>query len=51
MSEGLSPICATSSRYLPVSPEDVTRWVFTDDKSDVVVWEKRLRAWARTAGA
>jgi Uma2 family endonuclease len=42
---------AVRSRYLPVSPEDVTRWVFAEDKSDVVVWEKRLRAWARSAGA
>ena len=37
-------VAAVRSRYLPVSPEDVTRWVFAEDKSDVVVWEKRLRA-------
>jgi Uma2 family endonuclease len=42
---------AVRSRYLPVSPEDVTRWVFTEDKSDVVVWEKRLRTRAQTACA
>ena len=42
---------AVRSRYLPVSPEDVTRWVFTEDKSDVVIWGKRLRTRAQTACA
>lgn len=42
---------AVQSLYLPVSPEDVTRWVFTEDKSDLVIWEKRLRAWVRTISA
>ena len=41
---------AVRSRFLPVSPEDVTRWVFTEDRSDVVAWEDRLPAWARIVG-
>ena len=44
-------VAAVRSRFLPVSPEDVTSLVFTEDKSDSVAWEDRLRAWARTAGA
>lgn len=38
---------AVRSRFLPVGPEDVTRWVFTEDRSDSVAWEDRLRAWVR----
>jgi Uma2 family endonuclease len=38
---------AARSRFLPVTPADVTRWVFIEDKSDSVVWEDRLREWAR----
>ena len=35
------------SRFLPVRPEDVTRWVFSEDASDLVRWEERLREWVR----
>ena len=35
------------SRFLPVQPEDVTRWVFKEDSADLVTWEERLREWVR----
>jgi Uma2 family endonuclease len=35
------------SRFLPVRPEDVTRWVFTEDSADRVTWTDRLRTWVR----
>jgi len=36
------------SRFLPVRPEDVTRWVFDEDSADLVTWEERLREWVRS---
>jgi Uma2 family endonuclease len=38
---------AESSRFLPVRAEEVYRWVAIEDSSDELVWEQRLRAWAR----
>ena len=38
---------APRSRFLPVRPEDVTRWVFNEDSTDLVEWEERLREWVR----
>ena len=38
---------ALRSRFLPVRPEDVTRWVFTEDSSSLVAREQRLRQWIR----
>ena len=38
---------ALRSRFLPVRPEDVTRWVFTEDSADRLTWEERLREWVR----
>ena len=35
------------SRFLPVRPEDVTRWVYTEDSADRLTWEERLREWVR----
>ena len=35
------------SRFLPVHPEQVTRWVFSEDSADLVTWEERLREWVR----
>ena len=34
-------------RLLPVHPEHVTRWVFSEDSADLVTWEERLREWVR----
>ena len=39
---------ANRSRFLPVRPEDVTRWVFNEDANDLVIWEERLREWVRS---
>jgi Uma2 family endonuclease len=36
------------SRFLPVRPEDVTRWVFAEDSADRVTWAERLREWVRS---
>ncbi len=33
----------TTRLSMPVRPEDVTRWVFSEDASDLVRWEERLR--------
>ena len=35
------------SRFLPVRPEDVTRWVYSEDSTSLVAWEGRLREWVR----
>ena len=39
---------APQSRFLPVRPEEVTRWVFSEDSTDLVTWEERLREWVRS---
>jgi Uma2 family endonuclease len=39
---------APRSRFLPVRSEDATRWVFSEDSSDLVIWEEQLRDWVRT---
>ena len=36
-----------SSVFLPVSAEEVERWVLTEDYRDGSAWARRLRAWAR----
>jgi hypothetical protein len=33
----------THSRFLPVNREQVTQWVFSEDSTDLVTWEERLR--------
>ena len=35
------------SRWLPVSADEVTRWLVEEDTRDTEVWEERVRAWAR----
>ena len=39
---------ALRCRFLPVRPEDVTRWVFNEDANDLVIWEEWLRDWVRS---
>jgi Uma2 family endonuclease len=40
---------APRSRFLPpVRPDEVTRWVFTEDSADRLAWAERLREWARS---
>jgi Uma2 family endonuclease len=35
------------SRFLPVTSDDVTRWIYGEDANDLVIWEERLRTWFR----
>jgi len=37
-----------TSRFLPIRPEEVTRWITDDDVVNKTAWERRLRAWIRT---
>jgi Uma2 family endonuclease len=39
---------AEQSLFLPVRADEVRRWVAQEDSSDELVWEQRLREWART---
>jgi Uma2 family endonuclease len=41
-------VAVQRSRFLPVRPEDVTRWVFGEYSSDPITWKQRLREWVRT---
>jgi Uma2 family endonuclease len=38
---------SSSSRFVPVTPEDVVRWVLLEDARGSVTWKQRLREWAR----
>ncbi len=38
---------ASRSRFLPVGPDDVTRWVLLEDARGGVAWKQRLREWVR----
>lgn len=38
---------AEASAFLPVRREEVERWIFHEDASDLLVWKRRLRAWVR----
>lgn len=35
------------SRFLPVRADEVYRWIAVEDSSDELLWEQRLREWAR----
>jgi Uma2 family endonuclease len=39
---------AARSRFLPVEPDDVTRWVLVEDARGSVTWKQRLREWVRS---
>jgi Uma2 family endonuclease len=39
---------AESSQFLRVRPDDVVRWVVTEDSRDRINWKMRLRKWIRT---
>jgi Uma2 family endonuclease len=41
-------VAVARSQFLPVQPEEVTRWVFAEGWSDRLAWEERLREWVRT---
>jgi hypothetical protein len=36
---------AARSRFLPVTPEEVTRWALEEDARGSVTWKQRLRDW------
>jgi Uma2 family endonuclease len=37
-----------TSGFLSIRSDEVARWVFQEDSSDVSAWKRRLRAWVRT---
>jgi Uma2 family endonuclease len=39
---------AESSRFLPVQADEVYRWVAVEDSTDELIWEQRVREWARS---
>jgi Uma2 family endonuclease len=38
---------AETSVFLPVRREEIERWIFHEDSSDLLDWKRRLRAWVR----
>ena len=38
---------AGQSLWLPISPDEVTRWLLEEDAIDQYQWEERLRAWIK----
>jgi Uma2 family endonuclease len=38
---------AQASQFLPLTAEEIRRWVVDEDTSDESAWARRLRAWAR----
>jgi len=38
-------ITSESSRFLPIRTEEVIRWLAEEDVSDILAWERWLRAW------
>jgi Uma2 family endonuclease len=41
-------LAVDSSRFLPIRTEEVVRWLVEEDVSDLLAWERRLRAWIRS---
>jgi Uma2 family endonuclease len=39
---------AAPSRFLPVEPDEVTRWALVEDARGSVTWKHTLREWARS---
>jgi hypothetical protein len=38
---------APESQFLPVTAEEIRRWVVDEDSRDESAWSRRLRVWAR----
>ena len=36
-----------TSGFLSIRSDEVARWVFQEDSSDLSAWKRRLRAWVR----
>jgi Uma2 family endonuclease len=47
LSDQGSYVPADASGFLRIRADEVARWVFEEDSSDVEEWEERLRAWVR----
>jgi Uma2 family endonuclease len=41
---------AAMSRFLPIGPVDIRRWLVEEDSSDRLAWESRLLQWAMELG-
>jgi Uma2 family endonuclease len=39
---------AETSRFLPLRPEDILRWLIDEDSGDEMAWERRLDKWAKS---
>ena len=37
---------AAASRFLPIGPADIRRWLVEEDSSHLLTWERRLNQWA-----
>jgi hypothetical protein len=37
-----------ASRYVPVPPEEIVRWLLAEDATQPIAWGRRLHAWAAT---
>jgi Uma2 family endonuclease len=37
---------AVRSKWLPVRPEDIRRWLLEEDSSKMLIWKRRLAEWA-----
>jgi Uma2 family endonuclease len=48
LNEGGSYTVAQESVFLPLSSEEVARWVLLESTSDRATWKRRLRAWIRS---
>jgi Uma2 family endonuclease len=40
-------VAVDASRFLPIRAAEVVRWLVEEDVSDLLAWERRLRAWIR----
>ena len=40
---------AEVSRFLPIPPEEVARWVVVEWEADDIAWARRLRAWVKAS--
>jgi Uma2 family endonuclease len=40
-------VAVDSSGYLPIRSEEIARWVFQEETSDLTAWKRRLRDWIR----
>jgi hypothetical protein len=46
-----SYVAAAMSRFSPLTPDDILRWLVQEDSGDELDWERRLDAWAKSCAA